>query len=105
MKLQEFLNDLCFKLYVSQKQCLCGEILNKQISDRIADKSREASAADSILEHYSHAEGWSVEGFDTRQWLLIRCLKCNLSWSLDKLGIPRSAVQSLSSTTQPLGNR
>ena len=91
MKLQEFLNDLCFELYISQKRCLCGEILNKQVSDTITHKKR-------VLEHYSHAEGWLVEGFDTRQWLSIKCLKCNLSWSLDKLGIPQS-------TTQPLGNR
>ena len=110
MKLQEFLNDLCFQLYVSQKQCLCGAILNKQVSDRIIQKSREASAesrslsststrssTDSVLEHYSHPQGWLVEGFDIRQWLFITCLECHLSWSLDKLGVPQSTIQPLGS--------
>ncbi len=91
MKLKEFLNDLSYRLYVSQKLCLCGELLNKQLSDRIMNK-------DMPLDHYNHAEGWEVEGFGEKQWLSIKCLKCRVSWSLDKLGIPRS-------TTQPLGNR
>lgn len=91
MKLQEFLNDLSYRLYVSQKQCSCGEMLNKQISDRIV-------RGDSVLDHYSHAEGWEVEGFDEKQWLSITCLKCRVSWPLDKLGIPRS-------TTRALGNQ
>lgn len=91
MKLQEFLNDLCFQLYVLQKQCFCGAILNKQVSDRII-------RGDAVLDHYNHAEGWKVEGFDEKQWLFIKCLKCHISWSLDKLGVPQSTIQ-------PLGNR
>ena len=91
MKLQDFLNDLCFQLYVSQKQCSCGALLNKQVSDRIGHGKH-------VLEHYSHPQGWLVEGFGIKQWLFITCLKCHLSWSLNKLGVPQS-------TTQPLGNR
>lgn len=91
MKLQDFLNDLCFQLYVSQKQCLCGEILNNCINELIIHKKP-------VLGHYSHPEGWLVEGFERRRWLFITCLKCHLSWSLDKLGVPQS-------TTQPIDSR
>ncbi len=89
MKLQDFLNDLCHRIHISQKQCLCGDILNKQISDRI-------TKGECVLKHYSHPEGWKVEGFDEKQWLYIKCLKCHVSWSLDKLGVPQSTTESLS---------
>ena len=102
MKLQDFLNDLCYKIYVSQKMCSCGEILSKQISDRITRKNEERRSVfqhDDILEHYSHAEGWKVEGFNERQWLYIKCLRCHVSWSLDKLGVPQSTTEPISSRT------
>lgn len=91
MKLQEFLNDLCYHLYVSQKKCFCGKLLNLIVNELIANKKR-------VLEHYSHPQGWSVEGFNEKQWLYIKCLKCHVSWPLNKLGVPKS-------TTRPLGNR
>ena len=47
----------------------------------VATKSRKG--------HYSHADGWSVAGFDERQWLYFQCSQCAYQHSLDKLHIPR----------------
>lgn len=39
-----------------------------------------------VIQTYDHAEGWNVNGFDTKQWLYITCPKCHNGWSLWKLG-------------------
>jgi hypothetical protein len=39
--------------------------------------------------HYNHGCGWKVEGYQQRQWLFVRCPRCEHDWSLEKLGISR----------------
>jgi hypothetical protein len=41
------------------------------------------------IDHYPHQYGWTVRGFDEKQWLSVRCPKCRYEWSLWKLGVPR----------------
>lgn len=42
------------------------------------------------LEHYTHAFGWPLHGFDEKQWLYVVCPKCKYQWALWKLGVPRA---------------
>ena len=39
---------------------------------------------------YDHQDGYEVEGFEKKQWLYLRCVKCDYDWSLWKLGVPRA---------------
>jgi len=41
------------------------------------------------ITHYNHDDGWTVTGFERKQWLGIKCIKCWYEWSLDKLGVKR----------------
>lgn len=41
------------------------------------------------IEHYPHGAGWEVEGFDEKQWLYKKCLRCKYDWALWKIGVPR----------------
>jgi hypothetical protein len=41
-----------------------------------------------LIDAYPHSGGWLVKGFQGRQWLSVRCRKCNYDWSLWKLDIP-----------------
>jgi hypothetical protein len=41
------------------------------------------------IEHYEHSGGWTVAGFESKQWLYARCPKCGYQWNLMKLGIQR----------------
>lgn len=43
----------------------------------------------SKIDHYAHAGGYTVEGFDMKQWLSVHCDACGYDWSISKLGIPR----------------
>lgn len=41
------------------------------------------------IEHYDHEGGWTVEGFQRKQWLYKTCMRCGYQWALWKLGVPR----------------
>ena len=41
------------------------------------------------IDSYDHSGGYTVEGFDQKQWLSVRCVECSYDWSIWKLGIPR----------------
>lgn len=41
------------------------------------------------IKSYDHDGGWTVDGFDHKQWLYIVCPKCYYEWSLWKLGVSR----------------
>jgi len=43
------------------------------------------------VDMYPHENGWTVAGELERQWLSVRCPKCDYDWSLWKLGVPREA--------------
>ena len=45
----------------------------------------------SRVDHYDHAGGWEVLGFQQKQWLYVICTGCGYQWNLGKLGIPKSA--------------
>ncbi len=44
---------------------------------------------ESDIDYYDHDGGWSVKGFDKKQWLSVYCEKCEYDWSLWKLGVER----------------
>jgi hypothetical protein len=41
------------------------------------------------VNHYDHAGGWRVAGFEQKQWLYTVCPRCKYQWNLRKLGIHR----------------
>lgn len=43
----------------------------------------------SKVRRYNHHGGWKVSGFEQRQWLSVRCSRCDYDWSLEKLGVAR----------------
>ena len=47
----------------------------------------------SRVDHYDHAGGWEVNGFQRKQWLYVICTGCGYQWNLSKLGITKSAPQ------------
>ena len=58
---------------VEGKKCRwCGEVLIVEEHD---------------IDYYDHDGGWSVRGFDKKQWLSVHCEKCDYDWSLWKLGV------------------
>ena len=42
---------------------------------------------------YEHESGWYVKDLDKKQWLSLKCIKCDYDWSLNKLGVPRPLGQ------------
>lgn len=42
-----------------------------------------------VILAYPHEQGWTVKGFDKKQWLFIKCPKCKTDRSLWKMGVPR----------------
>lgn len=40
-----------------------------------------------VILAYPHEHGWTVEGCEEKQWLFIRCPKCEYPWALWKLGV------------------
>lgn len=43
----------------------------------------------SVIFAYPHEHGWTVPGFDKKQWLFIVCPKCGHQNPLWQLGVPR----------------
>lgn len=41
------------------------------------------------IKSYDHDGGYTVEGFEKKQWLYVTCKSCGYDWSVWKLGIPR----------------
>ena len=41
------------------------------------------------IHSYDHDGGWSVQGYDRKQWLYVTCPKCCFDWALWKLGVSR----------------
>ena len=39
------------------------------------------------LRYYRHPNGWLVKGMKGRQWLYVKCARCNYDFSLWKLGV------------------
>lgn len=48
------------------------------------------SLRDQVIWAYPHEGGWTVEGCNDKQWLYIRCPKCEKLWALWKLGVDRA---------------
>jgi ribosome modulation factor len=47
------------------------------------------------VRHYNHLGGWKVAGFEQRQWLSVRCNRCDYHWSLNHLGVAQSTGDNL----------
>ena len=43
------------------------------------------------IKQYPHSEGWTVQGFEEKQWLYVTCPKCGYDWAIWKLGVKREA--------------
>jgi len=43
----------------------------------------------SPIQTYPHDAGWTVQGYEEKQWLYITCPGCGYEWALWKLGVPR----------------
>lgn len=51
-----------------------------------------ADLEDEPVHGYDHSDGWSVEGFQEKQWLFIVCPQCRYEWSIWKLGVGRASL-------------